>query len=306
MDSMGKCQVIASACSTGTTFDPMSGTCGVTTNNFGTKVAQANFGTMFVHLYYQNTMGPDGGSVYTPMGNATTLTAMAGGSLLPDSTPIYLLDGTPFAGRDVNVVTGFGPIPTIPTALDKAHQFTIGEYKGCNGQVAFYKPATGSKYRNTVDLSGCPPNMLYSVWYFYANEAPTSDLQTAWTNRLSATAPGLPNLMVTGEDGQAHWDRLIDPNVYFKAGACPTCAAHVSATIAPSTGSLLVVIGSHITGQSNGNAGDCARDPVTSMCNTTTPVTAPFSQWVFLPGRSGKDIQLTNMAAIPLSSIQPF
>jgi hypothetical protein len=325
-----KCVPSSSICLAGTTFDPINHTCAPTVPCRGTMLGTSAFKTMYVHMYYADTTTTP--TSYKPLGSATTITAMISGAAPPTTTPLFMADGTTFGGRAQNVRYPGGPQTFLqPTATPLSKQFTLGEYQTCNGSISVYKPTdynamTNNRFNVVADLSGCPADYLYSMWFFYS-PGDMTDLAAAYVSRQSVVpAGGFPNLMLTDGNGQSHFERKMDANIYFKHGSNlgGYGAAHTSATIPTTGGLLLPIIVTHLTGQSSANAGACplkadgtcaAADATSTVaCAAAVPgntcnnaiVTAPFPNYQFIPLRApGTDGSFSNMAAITLDSIQP-
>jgi hypothetical protein len=317
LNENGVCNVQDSVCLTGTTFDKTTHTCTVA-GTPGTQVVNENFLVNYIHLYYADTTTSP--TAYKPAGTPTT-TAQA------DATMLFLSDGTPMAAFPQKLrYAGNGGtlIPNVPMAYDPTNttpgtftkQLTIGDYKKCNASVKFFKPAdynstTNPKYLMVVDAAGCPANYLYTVWFFYTPSDAT-DKDAAFNARsFAAPAGGMPNVMVTDDKGQGHWERLIDASVYFKHGTnVPWGAAHSTTVIPDAPGLLLPTIVTHPYAQSNGNpllcvlsavnAGKCY-NPATvgDMASTTKQFYAQAT------GNPGLDSQFSNTAYVNLDMLQP-
>jgi hypothetical protein len=318
------CDIVATACQGNTMFDPMSKSCKDVQPLYGTKIFSSSFNQNWQQIYYQ-PMG-DSGVAYYPAGTALSPTAG-----LLDTTPLYLAKTS---GAAVGIPMGYNP--TIPvtweggnpnssttTAID--HQLTLGEWKTCNGSYTFYNnpPDGKKKYFLVIDLAGCPPNSTFGVWGVYSND------NTQGKRVLSVPIGGLPQIFVAGGDGKGHWEREIDPNIWFKSGAMlngnghnaalgygmiPNLTTFASATFWPG-------IQFSSNGQSNGNQGYCALDNgTTSTCpGQTAPnancAWAPPSPNLKLPGTNGVDTLVAfNANAVPggtamptpLSMLQPY
>jgi hypothetical protein len=168
-----------------------------------------------------------------------------------------------------------------------------------------------------VDLAGCLPDHLYSIWMSYSTvsmntgDAGAFDPGAAFGAR-GATAPagGLPATLQTDDNGQGRFERLLDPAVWFHAGPCSFCTGHGgAANIPPSTGTLVIIMFTHTNAQTNGNNTACPfNQDGSGNCATMgsqVDLTAPYSPgFVVLPGGVPIDAQITQLAFLPLSNLQ--
>jgi hypothetical protein len=303
-----KCVLAQSACQAGTTFDQTAGACKIV-QNFGTKIFSSPLNQVWGRLAYMNPNPPDGGSAFSPLGDRYHITA----TTVPDTASMYLLSG---------VTVGFTPGTTLPvhwetgnvssTLPAQDHVITVGEWKTCNGSWAVYNnPPSGKKnYNIVIDLAGCPPYTILSVWMVASLDGTFPMIVDAFP------AGGIPNSFEVGQNGQAHFEREVDPAKWFKSGIAVNGNAHnpslgmgmipdlntyPNAAIYPS-------VQLHTSGQSNGNVGNCEKD-ANGNCLT------PPSPNIFLPGRPNIDATLTHDAVkctgcpgspIPLSMLQPY
>jgi hypothetical protein len=181
---------------------------------------------------------------------------------------------------------------------------------------------SGTSFRMIVDLANCLPSHLYTLWFFGATESmddPAFNLNTAFANRLvGAVGGGVPAVVVTNATGQGRLDRYIDPQVWFKAGTSCTpvgCIAHSGSKVWPAipdaTRPPTIIVGLfyHVTGQTNGNAGNCPlkSDGTCAMAaDCPAAVTAPFPELIVAPGRGGVDGAFAEFTSIRESQLQPF
>jgi hypothetical protein len=330
-------------------IDPMGGVCpqGYTldTTNFnciapslGTQIFSAGMTQFWSQIARVNPAPTDGGGMYQALGGGTGGVSVMG---VPDDTLLFMskAPNSPMGG----VGTGYGTLPvfwqegppsTVPTYAD--HQFTFGEWKKCKATFAFYKdppvPAAAGKkwYKQVVDVAGCPPGVLFSVWNVFSNTDSAAD------RKVSMPVGGLPEALVTDSMGAGHFERDLDPEVWFKAGISANGVAHgstVQQTIPdPATFPNASVIPNLIyqnQGQTNGNTGWCEKDPMMHIIDTNvvaanTICTQTASNKIFLafqPGVSGANTHgaiippagqedycsvAGNCKPIPISMLQPY
>jgi hypothetical protein len=282
-----KCKLEPTACESGTMLNPMGTGCGKATVQ-GSLIFAATTDRVWSNLRYVN-----GNSLLT-LGDLTTVTAA-----VPDSTPIYLggpIGGPIGAGQSFNPTTlpyyQFGKRPdlpvywgenrgnpsTTPVAID--HQITVGEWRKCTVTWGMYiNPPTNTTtkhlYRMAVDATGCPPELLFELWWLYFNGKYVN------TRGLGTPPGGLPNVFVTQLDGTGHWERDFDPQYWTKSGIALNGNTHgigVGKGFVPdlavnSTASFGLSVFIHNDTQSNGNAGWCVSDPNdATRCGTTNVV----------------------------------
>lgn len=322
------CEIQSSVCLQGTQFDPTTFSCKIPMD-FGTQIYSSGMTQIYIHFAAKGT------ATDTDMGTTTTTytklgTSLTGGVTLTgvdDSTPLFMSTSHDQVGN-IPMIPVFwpeGPPSSVPTA--HTTQVTLGEWKKCVGQVSIYKapPTLPTGFKEVVDMSGCPGDMSFSAWNVYYKGVSTDPM----TDRvLSTPAGGMPNFFVSNGAGKAHFERDLDPNVWFKAGALVNGIAHGTKSTDPATplpdlttypnANLGVTVVFHNNGQSNGNPGNCVKD-VNGNCVT------PASPDVFLPGNNGKDSANAFSATppgagqeaycnggagkcnpIPLSMLQPF
>src|SRR5262249_40221339 len=148
-------------CQSGTTYEASTQTCIISPPD-GTLIASANLQPVYSGISYQATT--DAGMMLTPVGTFTTPTAGPA-----HATPLWMPQGAngiaarPVGGGLVKVKYLTGSIADAPTTIDVNKQFTLGEYKNCQGTVRFYRPPTGTKLRMIADLAGCLPDLLYTA-----------------------------------------------------------------------------------------------------------------------------------------------
>jgi len=297
----GKCEPTSSICqATGTVFDSATNSCKKPSS--GTLVMSANFVHGFQHIFYQAPDG-DGGTVLHAIGNFTMQTAN-----IPDSTVILNKRAMPIGGGLYTTRYPVGPLIQTPTMLDATHQLTLGEWKACNGSVSWYKPTGGREngkayYDMVVDVAGCTPNTLYTVWLFWTPDG------TRAGATLFGPPGGIPNAFVTDDGGAGHWERKIDSELWLKSGipmphvgysttSNPT-VPDISAN--PAAGVIAVLI-NHISQQSNGNAGYC--EPVSA----SDPTCATPQPMVLNLGANAIDSfhHMLHEPGVPLSMLQPY
>jgi hypothetical protein len=252
----------------------------------------------------------DAGTQYVPIGDEGSITTPG----LADNTLLFAPSGDPFGKLTVPVTFFNGTPGTAVTAVD--HQFTLGEWKKCAGSYEIYKdPPSGKKYYNiVVRFSGCPANIMLTVWGFFSTSNKFDDLYLGWP------LGGLPNGFEIGQDGTALFTREIDPQVWLKEGIELSGAWHGAANQKPhiparsefpnATFYLDVVF--HNTGQSNGNPGWCRVD-------NTGKCVSPAAPDVMIPGNFGGDVTmiwsggvstpdtgLPTTKPIPIGMVQPY
>jgi hypothetical protein len=245
----------------------------------GSLLFAATADRIFTNLRYVN-----GGSVST-VGDLTTVTATQN---ITDATPLYLAGlGAPnsaYPGDTFAAFYKFGKRNDIPVMWDanlanpsttpvaaKQH-FTVGDWKKCTMNWSIYKDppsntASNHYYRIVVDATGCPPNILFELWFNYSTGKYVN------TRVLGTPAGGLPNVFQVNEDGTAHWERDIDPNIWTKSNTAANGNTHGAAgkgTIPDITAnpdaSFYMAAFIHNDQQSNGNAGWCMGDSTGAVC----------------------------------------
>jgi hypothetical protein len=255
------CVVAASACGTGTMFSSATNTCVPTAGpKKGDLVAQTPIALYWGLTYMKNPMPtPDAGNDFIPVdpGIGCKLDPA-----IPDSTPLFMGTGEPLGFNPAVPAHWFANnVSSIETA--NGHQITVGEWKKCTANLAIYKnPPSGKKnYLITVDMASCPPDLMFSVWNSYAPDGEFFDIA------LSVPAGGLPNVIMTGPDGSAHFERELDPNAWFKEGGNRTGSAHSTGAVEkvptnPNGGKadFWIDLALHNDGSSNGNPGFCEVD----------------------------------------------
>jgi hypothetical protein len=270
--SGNSCNVAPAVCGAGTMFDSATSTCTTTQVKFGDLVVQSPIALFWGFVYKMDTTPVDPGiGCMLPAGTA-------------DTEGLYMGTGEPLGYNPAVPVHWFADnISSVTTAND--HQITVGEWKKCTANMAIYKnPPSGKKnYLITVDMANCPPNLLFSVWNSYAGDGEFANIG------LSVPCGGLPNVMTTDLEGKAHFERELDPNIWFKEGAMLKGSAHATMNpeIIPSNtnggdaGTTLATfwldIALHNDGSSNGNPGFCD----TQMNGDCLAMPSPN---VYLPG----------------------
>jgi hypothetical protein len=295
--------VTAGACQDGTSFDPGSSSCRAP-RSYGTLVHSSPFILRWGSFYFSDPSVPDGGFPLRGLGIDGALGAGA-----PDSAQMYLSSGRLVAYLpSIPVLWGTGVAASSRSYVD--HPLTVGEFKTCSGSWAIYRdPPSGRKTYNLVlDLAGCPPGTLYSIWLVYA----TGD-QLA-TRLLGAPAGGLPSVIGVDGDGTGHFSRELDPALWLAPGVTVNginvSGAGGSGVVpdpqATPGASLWIDLDLQNEGQSNGNAGFCVLD-VNSLCAT------PPSPDVYLPGQ--RDVTVVSAltswnngvsSPVSLALVQPY
>jgi len=319
-----KCVIAASACAAGTELNPNNDGC-VPATVKGTQVFTANLDKNWALLRYVN------GTSLAGLGDATTLTAVVADATeiymrgLPGNTDPALADKL---GKRAPIPVWWGANPANPSTTPMAAEkvVTVGDWKGCTGSYTIYKnpPRTDNAkwYRISVDLAGCPPNLMFELWGQYA----TGKYVT--TRTLGAPLGGIPNSIVSGADGKVHYERDMDPEVWFKSNTAlngNTHGAPGNGTIPDITAnpdaSFWVSILLKNSGQTNGNAGwcfdvggACGQTQFRSSAVATNPnVNTP--SYVMLPAVAGWEAfpafeagQAANVSTntVPLSMLQPY
>ena len=125
-------------------------------------------------------------------------------------------------------------------------------------------------------------------------------------------AGGIPNELITDENGTGHWERVLDSSVWMKSGA-PTPFLDTLATPLgiPNLGSspnagVLTLVQYHSNQQSSENLGTCvpadftmAYDPVSNPCANPQPTVVLYKNdkiWV----------QLQTILGARLAQLQPY
>jgi len=286
--------------------------------NFGTEIWTAGFTQVFQHFAKDNGGG-------TPLTLGTNAGGISGAGVM-DADLVYMKGATAgVLGDAMGKITGGipvfwaeGPPSTTPSAPD--HQFTVAELKACKGTYKFFKDPPGGKkvYKEVVDMSGCPPDTLFGVWNVFSNTALQSD------RKVSTPAGGLPEGIIINGAGKGHFERDLDPNLWFKSGVAINGVAHGSTVAVPVpdlTNFPNATVSPHIIyqnlGQSNGNPGFCEFTPVTpcTACNSGGTCTAgggtcacstPPSSKVFLPGRNGVTSAVSHFAWQPATGMESY
>lgn len=323
------CDIQSSACAGGTTFDTASHSCmppGMQSK--GTLVFQSPISTYWGTLFWKDPNSMQDCGTQTN-GDLCPVDLTAGGGCnldttkVPDNTPLFMADGSPYLFADkAPVIWLSGSEATIHTAND--HQITVGEWKQCKASYAIYKnPPSGKKnYLVSVDVTSCVPNVLMTVWNSYGLDNTQANFS------LTTPVGGIPNVLVTGPDGSGHFEREIDPNVYYKSGTQLNGSAHAGTCVANCDGGMPVFgsaipdltqypdattwvdLSVHNLGQTNGNAGFC----ITDNSGNCLPKPSPD---IYLPGNLAIDWSIgffgvadtsvgCNSMKLPLSMVQPY
>jgi hypothetical protein len=295
------CVVASSAClAMGTVLDPATSTCVKATMGTPVNNGSHNFIHGYSSVYAQQT--GDAGVVCVPLGTANMLLL----NNLPGTTQLYNKACVPLGGRSIMLhypvganapmFTAFGstckydmPSNTVNCMVDPTAEVTLDDWqKNCTGTAAWRKgPFNGKNvYQLVVDVQGCIPNSLYTVWTF---TSPTGTRAGAVT---SAPVGGLPNTMQTDTMGNGHFETFEDPSVWFIPGALiPYSGAHnAPATVATGAmASALTIVFYHSNVQTNANPQACELkdntmppDPTLNPCLTPQP-------GIVNVGRSGTD-----------------
>lgn len=302
----GVCVLAAGACMNGAVFDVNTKTCVAKLADNGTLVKADPMKTVYSNVFFA-APDADAGMIYTPVGTFDTQSGMLAGAPLPDTTPLFLKDGRPLMGRTGMKGKGSvaGLIDILPTVTT---QVTLGDYKSCKGTVAWYKPTDGTKkYRLVMDLTGCIKDSVYGVWIHYSDSDLTVPRATRFANVTMGTYPYWPNTMTTDANGQGHFERLLDPEVWFKPGvSCPQCFSHGPTTFPAATGSILVSAVFHPQGIASANIGLCPLDPATGNCFNPNSAANPTVEIARIPGLIGTSASFVITSEFPLSDLQPF
>jgi hypothetical protein len=305
----GTCEVAPSACqATGTLFDPATGTC--VTPPDGTMVGSQNFSLVEISVYYDA-----GNGMFLPIANMN----------LPNQTPLFNHLGVPLDGKDTQLFYPVGPYATMFTAFgstwsynmasntvscgrDSTQQLTVGDWKKCMGSASWFKPPAPvngkNVYKLVVDVTGCVPSSLYSVWTFTSPNGTRADAVTV------APAGGLPNVMITDVNGAGHFVTYEDPSAWFIPGALiPYSGAHSSpATVATGANAAAVtMVAFHSNAQTNPMGDFCfATNPgmplgINNPCQTPPP-------GIYNIGRSGLKFhtQLLDEPGTLLTMLKPY
>ena len=302
-----KCQVASTACGAGTTFDSTTSTCGIGRNR-GTMIWQSPLAQQWSAFGAQMATG-DGGTTIVPVGDNAKLAAG-----FPDTTKLFApMSGDPVGGNPLPAIFYTGNTGPVPNAL--LNQLTIADMKTCMGNLQIFKnpPSGKHTYDMYVTLTGCPSDLLFSVWLLYSPDDKYED-QTQGT-----PAGGLPNVFLTNHDGTGIFERELDPNIWFKYGNAVTGPNHSGGAggipAAPCTGctidmNLLI----HNGGQSNGTATSmasfCVQD-ASNKCVTPAALTPLLPGQLYvdsLPWLTANHTTAgTNVAnPPPLAMLQPY
>jgi hypothetical protein len=304
-----QCVIAASACLSGTMFDPATATCKLIVN-YGTKVWSSTIGHVWHHMFYKNPAPPDGGSAYTAVGDPLgTVTAT-----ITDTEKLFLKLGDPLGlpggTGQVPVHWYLGPPSSTYTTFD--HQITLGEIKSCTASYTIYQnppDTTQHMYKFVVDIAGCPHDIVFSTWLVIS----TTDVRA--DQAIATPLGGLPHSFTVDGTGKGHWERNLDPAKWTKSGAMVNGSAHTAMvgvvpdlTAFPNAHAWVDLV-FHNSGQSNGNPGFCEHDATTGNCVT------PPSNNIYLPGQFGVDVAATHQGGkqtdttvtpIPLGMLQPY
>lgn len=311
----GTCVITASACqATGTVYDEASNSC--KTPAIGSLIKTLTFGHGFQHIFEPVT-DVNNVTTYKPIGGFDAQTLMINNAPVPDTAVIFNKLGVAYGGGIYSARYPVGPLIPTPTVLDPNHKITLGEWKACSGSASWYKPAAKvngkAVYTHVVDVAGCEPNTLHTVWFFWS---PDGTRATSAVSGLAAPSGGIPNALITDDAGAGHWQRNIDSDVWLKYGApAPFVGTHgptsfpadpgVSSTTQPG---IITVIIYHNNQQTNGNPGFCEpTDPTMAYNASTNPCANPQPTVINL-GRSGTDAghQLITNPGFTLRDLQPY
>jgi hypothetical protein len=292
-----QCVVARAACQGGTTLDPESGAC--QSGNNGTLIHSSTFAMEFGSLFHMGAAGLE------PIGATGVINAGIG-----DGEPTYLASGIPTGAIDPAPVHWTpGAVSSTPSAID--HPLTVGEWRSCGGSWSIYKdpPKSAKRYRMVVELAGCPPSTLYTLWLVYGRGPTRAD------RILGAPLGGLPQVIVVDADGEGHFSRDLDPQVWFQPGAIvgginvADESSGTAAVLDPAqvpAAAIWIDLDFQNSGQSNGNAGFCEID-VSGHCVT------PASPNLFLPGQLSISTapmltseQIADAQPLPLAMAQPY
>lgn len=335
------CELTNAACKSGTVLTPDKFACELNVNHGSLVAGPYTMDRIWNFLRYNNN-----GSL-AKLGDFTTLTAM-----VPDDTEIYMagIGGPPNTdpakadklGKHAPLPTFWDSNPSVTTGefpIAQQEVITVGKWKTCTMTYAIYSnpPREDMKkwYRVVVDAAGCPADTSLGLWFQY------SDTKYVSGRILSNPAGGTPNMMFTDASGKAHWERDLDPEVWFKYGVSLHGSTH-GKSIVPATGripnmsadaSFSVAAFVHNDGQSNGNAGWCYVDPITNtICGQTATIGGPVGggaptaskdnstlanvkSYVYQPGKVGYDafpafgagsVDGVSTNTAPLSVLQPY
>lgn len=313
----GACKITPTVCQAqGTEFDEATQSC--KKPSLGEIVGSSVFGKQYTHVFIKDT--PTSTTV-RPLGNISQETAGPGGGMVTDrDTPIYNRDAKALGGFISIAIPQFGPAVEVetPLAIDipdrnpdgsfqtPTQQFTVQDWANCGGSAQFIKPPEPINGKNmirmVVDMTNCLPLTLYSVWLNWSPDG------TRVNNTLSAFAGGIPATVNTDESGNAHFERLLDPEIWFKSGATMPWGAQFRAedemvipdiTQNPNAGVLVVII-YHSNGETNGNPGQCVTG-TDGMCMTPQP-NIVFSLHFPVDAHT----HLYTSDPIPLVDLQPY
>lgn len=312
-----RCVVSNSVCQAqGTVFDEATKSCKVPSE--GELVGSSPFTPQYTHVFVRETATS---TTLKPLGNLNQETAGPNNGPVTDrNTPIYNRSGKPMGAFISTAIPQFGPAVPVDTPMavqiparrpdgtfeDPDLVFSVEDWAQCAGSSSFYKlpePINGKKYyKMVVDMTNCLPLTLYSVWLNWSPDG------TRQNNTLSAFAGGIPATVNTDENGNAHFERLLDPEIWFKSGATMPWGAQFRANDAmvipditqnPNAGVLVVII-YHSNGETNGNPGQCVTD-MNGMCLTPQP---PIVFSLHFPIDAHTHLYTSD--PIPLANLQPF
>lgn len=313
----GKCEVDQTVCQAqGTVFDPDTKSCKAPQQ--GTVVGSSPFAKQYTHVFIPTAPTS---TTMRPLGNLSQETAGPGGGMVTDpNTPIFNRTGKALGGFISVAIPQFGPATEVetPLAVDiparnmdgsfqtPTKQFTVQDWRNCGGSASFIRPPgpiNGKNYyKMVVDMTGCLPLTLYSVWLNWSPDG------TRMNNTLSAFAGGIPATVNTDENGNAHFERLLDPEIWFKSGATMPWGARFrendqmiipDITQNPNAGVLVVII-YHSNGETNGNPGQCVSG-MDGLCLTPQP-NIVFSLHFPIDAHT----HLYTSDPIPLANLQPY
>jgi hypothetical protein len=315
------CEIASSACQAGTEFDSTAFACRVSNPIYGTRIHSSPYATAWTNLYFSSS-NADAGTTACSTGTCERLGTALGVLMAnppPDSTPTFLKAGTPIgrpASGNYPIHWETGNVSTTPSAVE--HQTTLGDWKTCTGSWAVYNnPPSGKKtYFVVVDLAGCQPGLVFSVWGVASNTKAFANVVNAFP------LGGVPNSLEIDAAGKGHWEREIDPNIFFKSGVVINGNAHNPAQgqgaipdiTVNTNASFWPALNIHASGQSNGNPGACERDGTTN-CNGGPCCVTPPSPNIFLPGVTnvdaipvfvGPEVMGQPQMPIPFSMLQPY